>query len=94
MEGQNTTVEGVVSDVNVTARGHAFVNMGGVYPKHTFTAYVPAVIVPILGKDYLESLRGREIAVSGKIMIQKGKPEIVFNKKEQVVVKEAKAPAP
>ena len=87
LDGKNGTIEGIVSDVNITERGHAFINMGGVYPNHTFTAYVPAVIVPILGKDYLESLRGKDIAVTGKIKIYKGKPEIVYNKKDQVVVK-------
>ncbi len=87
LDGKNGTIEGIVSDVNITERGHAFINMGGVYPSHTFTAYVPAVIVPILGKEYLESLRGKDIAVTGKIKIYKGKPEIVYNKKDQVVVK-------
>lgn len=87
LDGKNGTIEGIVSDVNITERGHAFINMGGVYPNHTFTAYVPAVIVPILGKEYLESLRGKDIAVTGKIKIYKGKPEIVYNKKDQVVVK-------
>ena len=87
LDGKNGTIEGVVSDVNITERGHAFINMGGVYPNHTFTAYVPAVIVPILGREYLESLRGKDIAVTGKIKIYKGKPEIVYNKKDQVVVK-------
>lgn len=94
MDGKNGTIEGVVSDVNITERGHAFINMGGVYPNHTFTAYVPAVIVPILGKEYIEGLRGKDIAVTGKIKIYKGKPEIVFNKKDQVVVKGAEVPAP
>jgi hypothetical protein len=93
LDGKNGTIEGRVSDVNITDRGHAFINMGGVYPDHTFTAYVPAVIVPILGKEYLESLRGREIAVTGKIKFYKGKPEIVFNKKEQVVIKATDSPA-
>jgi DNA/RNA endonuclease YhcR with UshA esterase domain len=87
LDGKNGTIEGIVSDVNITERGHAFINMGGVYPNHTFTAYVPAVIVPIFGKEYLESLRGKDIAVTGKIKIYKGKPEIVYNKKDQVVVK-------
>lgn len=94
MDGQNGTIEGVVTDVNLTERGHAFINMGGVYPHHTFTAYVPAVIVPILGREYLEGLRGKTIAVTGKIKLYKGKPEIVFNKKDQVVVKETPTPSP
>lgn len=91
LDGKNGTIEGIVSDVNITERGHAFINMGGVYPNHTFTAYVPAVIVPILGKEYLESLRGKDIAVTGKIKIYKGKPEIVYNKKDQVVVKDGES---
>ncbi len=84
--GQTVTVEGVVSEVHHIASGREiFVALGGRYPKTVFRA-------AILGDDtarFLEvdALKGKTVAVTGKIELYKGRAEIVLKDAAQLQVK-------
>ncbi|HYY29991.1 MAG TPA: hypothetical protein VE860_18755, partial [Chthoniobacterales bacterium] len=39
--GQKTTVEGVVTAVTTSGKGNTFINFGSVYPRQTFTGWIP-----------------------------------------------------
>ena len=55
--------------------GYIFLNMGGRYPNQLFTAFIP--------KDSADQfptakeLNRRTVSITGKIVLYKGKPEIV-----------------
>jgi hypothetical protein len=85
--GQIETVCGVVSQVYVTKQNNVFLNFGGVYPHHMFSAVVGKRRAPELlaqGSQWLKDLEGKEIAVTGEIKIYDGKPEIVIHTRENL----------
>lgn len=100
--GQTVTVCGVVSQVYVTKEKNVFLNFGGVYPHHLFSAVVgkrrsPAMLAD--GTQWLKDLEGKEIAVTGEILIYSGKPEIVIRTRENLrildtKIQETKIPEP
>ena len=56
------------------------------YPQHVFTGFVPAQNVEIVGgEQFLKSLAGIPVTVTGKIELYKGRPEIVFSSPAQIV---------
>jgi hypothetical protein len=83
--GQVETVCGVVASAHYAARTHShptFLNLGEPYPWQVFTAV-------IFGSDRVkfgqpETLQGRNVCVSGKIELYRGKPEIVLHEAEQL----------
>lgn len=65
----------------------ALLNLGGDYPNHD-------LVVAIFEGDWKkfdykpeEFLKGREICVSGKLLMYKGKPEIIVNNPNQIKIK-------
>jgi hypothetical protein len=91
--GQVATVWGVVSQVYVTKQNNVFLNFGGVYPHHLFSAVVTKRRAPELlsdGAQWLKDLEGKEIGVTGEILIYAGKPEIVIRKRENLRISETK----
>jgi len=85
--GQVQTVCGVVSQVYVTKQNNVFLNLGGVYPHHMFSAVVGKRRAPELlaqGSQWLKDLEGKEIAVTGEIKIFDGKPEIIIRSRENL----------
>jgi hypothetical protein len=90
--GQTVTVCGVVSQVYVTKEKNVFLNFGGVYPHHLFSAVVgkrrsPAMLAD--GAQWLKDLEGKDVAVTGEIQIYAGKPEIVIRKRENLRILDA-----
>jgi hypothetical protein len=75
--GETATVTDKVTGVHESKTGHIFLNMGGRYPNQVFTAFIP--------KDSADQfpnakeLNGRTISITGKIVLYKGKPEIVLD---------------
>jgi DNA/RNA endonuclease YhcR with UshA esterase domain len=79
--GSSVTVEGVVSQVSRSG-GTTFINFGGRYPNHVFYAV-------ILRSDSgsfsnMQSLEGKQVAISGQIEFYKGKPQIVLRSPGQI----------
>ena len=81
------TVVGIVSQAS-ERNGYVFLNFGKPYPQHTFTAFIPAKMLSAAGgAAFLTSLHGKSVAVTGKIIDYKGKPEIVVTKRDQIEVR-------
>ena len=66
--GENVSVRGLVEQVSVSKKGHAFLNFGGRYPNQIFTGFVPAQNVASVGKkELLRSLADNVVTISGKM---------------------------
>ena len=83
--GEDASVRGLIEQVSFSQKGHAFLNFGGRYPQHVFTGFVPAQSVGDVGEQFLKSLAGNQIAVTGKIELYKGRPEIVISSSAQII---------
>ena len=84
--GENVSVRGMVEQVSVSKKGHAFLNFGGRYPNHIFTGFVPAEHVSdVGGEEFLHSLADNPVTITGKIELYKGQPEIVISSPSQIV---------
>jgi hypothetical protein len=78
--GESVAVSGLVEQVSVSKKGHAFLNFGGHYPNQIFTGYVPAQnVAKVGGVEVLRSLADSRVTITGKIELYKGKPEIVIS---------------
>jgi DNA/RNA endonuclease YhcR with UshA esterase domain len=74
-----------VDGVHQSGKGNIFLNMGGKYPNQAFTAFIPSASASQFPNP--QQYEGRTVAVSGKITLYKGKPEIIVNSPSQVSVK-------
>jgi hypothetical protein len=55
--GEIASVRGLVEQVSVSKKGHAFLNFGGNYPNQIFTGFVPAQnVANVGGEEFLRSL--------------------------------------
>jgi hypothetical protein len=81
--GETATVEGTVANVKHAPRFHAiFVDFGSAYPNQSFTAYIDeknAAKFPDVDK-----LIAHKAKVTGKIVLYRGKPEIVVEEASQL----------
>ncbi len=79
--GSSVTVEGVVSQVSRSG-GTTFINFGGRFPNHAFYA----VILKSNSGSFsgVQSLEGRNVAISGQVEFYKGKPQIVLRSPDQI----------
>jgi DNA/RNA endonuclease YhcR with UshA esterase domain len=82
--GQNATVEGVVTAVTTSGKGNTFINFGGVYPKQTFTGWIPAGTT-LASDPSIKSLEGKKIKISGLIELYHAKPEIKIRSRDQII---------
>jgi hypothetical protein len=62
-----------------------FLNIGGKYPNQAFTAFIPSASAAQFSNP--QQYEGRTVAVSGKIALYKGKPEIIVNSPSQISTK-------
>src|SRR5947207_13865291 len=75
--GETVTVADKVANVFESKAGNVFLNFGARYPNQVFTAFIP--------KDSTDQfpnakeLDGRTVSITGKIVLYKGKPEIVLD---------------
>ena len=85
--GDTVTVRGTVTQVIVARTGNVFVNFGGEYPNHVFSAVLLAKRTPGLaegGKTWLTDLKDKNVSVTGKIEMNEGKPQIVLSAREDI----------
>lgn len=82
--GDKATVVGVVSQVSRSKGGTTFINFGGRYPNHVFYGVIfrnsAGQFTNIFG------LEGRTMAISGRVKIHKGKPQIILSSPNQIQV--------
>jgi DNA/RNA endonuclease YhcR with UshA esterase domain len=83
--GETATITDRVDGVHQSGKGNIFLNMGGKYPNQAFTAFVPSASAAQFPQP--QHYEGRTVAVSGKIALYKGKPEIIVNSPSQISVK-------
>lgn len=82
--GETATVTGAVDGVHQSGKGNIFLNMGGKYPNQAFTAWIPSGSASQFPNP--QQYEGRTVAVSGRINLYKGKPEIIVNSPSQISV--------
>jgi DNA/RNA endonuclease YhcR with UshA esterase domain len=83
--GETATITDRVDGVHQSGKGNIFLNMGGKYPNQAFTAFIPSVSAAQFSNP--QQYEGRTVAVSGKITLYKGKPEIIVNSPTQISAK-------
>jgi DNA/RNA endonuclease YhcR with UshA esterase domain len=83
--GETATVTDRVDGVHQSGKGNIFLNMGGKYPNQAFTAFIPSASAAQFSNP--QQYEGRTVAVSGKITLYKGKPEIIVNSPSQISAK-------
>ena len=83
--GEVATVAGPVSQTRVEDdTGEGFILMGGRYPKHVFHGFIPKEARGRFGD--LGRYEGKSVAISGKIEVYNGRPEIVLSNPTQIKV--------
>jgi DNA/RNA endonuclease YhcR with UshA esterase domain len=83
--GETATITDKVDGVHQSGKGNIFLNMGGKYPNQAFTAFIPSASAAQFSNP--QQYEGRTVAVSGKINLYKGKPEIIVNSPSQISAK-------
>src|SRR5437660_2176513 len=83
--GETATITGAVDGVHQSSKGNIFLNMGGKYPNQAFTAWIPSASAGQFSNP--QQYEGKTVAVSGKITLYRGKPEIIVTSPSQVVAK-------
>ena len=66
--------------------GYIFLNMGGRYPNQLFTAFIPKDSADQFPNA--QELNGQAVSVTGKLVLYKGKPEIVVDIPSQIKKKD------
>ena len=81
--GQTVTVEGAVSEVFTSQRSNTtFINMGGRYHDHIFSAVIFASDAGTFRN--VSALEGKTIGVTGRVRLYRGKPEIILRSAGQI----------
>jgi DNA/RNA endonuclease YhcR with UshA esterase domain len=80
--GETATVTGRVDGFHQSGKGNIFLNMGGKYPNQAFTAFIPSASAAQFSNP--QQYEGRMVAVSGKITLYHGKPEIIVTSPAQI----------
>jgi DNA/RNA endonuclease YhcR with UshA esterase domain len=80
--GETAIVTGRVDSFHQSGKGNIFLNMGGAYPNQAFTAFIPAASAAQFSQA--QQYQGQTVAVSGKITLYKGKPEIIITSPSQI----------
>ena len=80
--GETATVKDRVDGFHQSGKGNIFLNMGGTYTNQAFTVFIPAASAAQFSQA--QQYEGRIVAVSGKITLFKGKPEIIVKSPSQI----------
>src|SRR6266566_8283416 len=83
--GETATITGTVDGVHQSGKSNIFLNMGGKYPNQAFTAFIPSASAAQFSQP--QQYEGRMVAVSGKVTLYHGKPEIIVNSSSQISAK-------
>ena len=83
--GETATVKGRVDGVHQSSKGNIFLNMGGKYPNQAFTAWIPSASAGQFSNP--QQYESKTVAVSAKITLYRGKPEITVTNVSQIIIK-------
>ena len=83
--GQIATVTDKVDGVHQSGRGNIFLNLGGKNPNQIVTAFIPAASAGDFSNP--QQYEGKTVAVSGKITLYHGKPEIIVTNVSQIIIR-------
>jgi len=83
--GETATITDRVDGIHQSGKGNIFLKMGGKYPNQAFTAFIPSSSAGQFSQP--QQYEERTVAVSGKITLYKGKPEIIVNSPSQISAK-------
>ena len=83
--GEIATITDKVDGVHQSGKGNIFLNMGGKYPNQVFTAFIPASNAAQFSNP--QQYEGKTVAVSGKITLYRGNPEIIVENVSQIIIK-------
>jgi DNA/RNA endonuclease YhcR with UshA esterase domain len=83
--GETATITDRVDGVHQSGKGNIFLNMGGKYPNQAFTAFIPSAGASQFPNP--QQYEGKTVAVSGKITLYRGKPEIIVTNVSQIIAK-------
>jgi hypothetical protein len=75
--GETATVTDKITGIHESKTGHIFLNMGGRYPNQLFIGFIPKDSADQFPKA--KELDGRTVSITDKIVLYKGKPEIVLD---------------
>jgi DNA/RNA endonuclease YhcR with UshA esterase domain len=82
--GQYATVHGKVAEVSISQGGTIFLDFGANYPAQNFTAVIPSREVSRM--IALDGYKGKSVAVTGRLDLYRGKPEIVVHSANQLKI--------
>ena len=68
-----------------SSKGNILLDMGGKYPNQAFTVFIPSASAAQFSNP--QQYEGKTVAVSGKIELYKGKPEILVTNVSQIIAK-------
>lgn len=87
-EGKTITVCSKVQSTYVTKgdKKTTYINFGNPYPNTTFTVVIFEGDLPNFKNTPSEYLKDKNVCITGKVKIYKGKPEMIVNKEEQIKV--------
>ncbi len=85
-EGKTITVCARVVSTFVTkgAKKVTYLNFGKPYPNSSFTVVIFESSLPNFTYNPAEYLKGKEICVTGKVKLYKGKPEMEIGKEQEI----------
>jgi hypothetical protein len=83
--GEIATVTDKVDGVHQSGRGNIFLNLGGKNPNQIVTAFIPAANAGDFSNP--QQYEGKTVAVSGKITLYHGKPQIQVTNVSQIIIK-------
>jgi DNA/RNA endonuclease YhcR with UshA esterase domain len=87
-EGKTITVCSKVQSTYVTKgdKKTTYINFGNPYPNTTFTVVIFEGDLLNFKNTPSEYLKDKNVCITGKVKIYKGKPEMIVNKEEQIKV--------
>src|SRR6266498_1822970 len=83
--GDIATITNKVDGVHHCGRGNIFLNLGGKNPNQIVTAFIPAARAGDFSNP--QQYEGKTVAVSGKITLYHGKPEIQVTNVSQIIIR-------
>ncbi|MGZ5004961.1 MAG: hypothetical protein ACXV8H_05525 [Chthoniobacterales bacterium] len=83
--GEMAIVTGKAERVNKASGGNVFIDLGGRHPDAPFTVFIGAKDAEKVGD--VQQYEGKTIAVTGKIISYKDRPEIVVTSSSQITIR-------
>jgi len=83
--GEEATITGKVFGVSTSSSGTTYVNLGGIFPQHTFAGVIFASKQADVGD--VKQYEGKDVSLTGRITVSRDaskKPQILISKADQI----------